>query len=108
MAGQAVYQSPVAFSGYYKNETATQDAVKNGWFQSGDSVYRREEGLYVMKGRIKDMIKTNGESVSASRVEAVLSGHPGVDQVAVIGLPDEVLGERVTAVVVKELVNGKR
>lgn len=55
-----------------------------------------------MKGRIKDMIKTNGESVSASRVEAVLSGHPGVDQVAVIGLPDEVLGERVTAVVVKK------
>lgn len=102
VAGQAVYQSPVAFSGYYKNETATQDAVKNGWFQSGDSVYRREEGLYVMKGRIKDMIKTNGESVSASRVEAVLSGHPGVDQVAVIGLPDEVLGERVTAVVVKK------
>ena len=98
--GEAVYRSPTTTAGYYLDEEATQEAFRGGWFHSGDSCCYGEEGQRVMVDRYKDIVKTGGENVSTIRVESVLYLHPGVAKAAVIGVPDERWGERVTAVVV--------
>ena len=100
VAGEAVYRSPVMTAGYYRNEQATRDAFRDGWFHSGDSCVYDETGMRVMVDRFKDIVKTGGENVSTMRVEAVLMQHPHVQKAAVIGVPDERWGEVVTAVVV--------
>ncbi|WP_433781533.1 AMP-binding protein [Actinomycetospora sp. CA-101289] len=100
VAGEAVYRSPIMTAGYYKNEDATREAFRGGWFHSGDSAAVDEDGLRIAVDRIKDIVKTGGENVSSLRVEAVLYEHPGVARAAVIGLPHERWGEAVTAVVV--------
>ena len=98
--GEAVYRSPVMTAGYYRNEQATRDAFRDGWFHSGDSCVYDESGLRIMVDRFKDIVKTGGENVSTIRVESVLMQHPLVQKAAVIGVPDERWGEAVTAVVV--------
>ena len=100
VAGEAVYRSPIITAGYYKNEEATREAFRGGWFHSGDSAAVDEDGLRIAVDRIKDIVKTGGENVSSLRVEAVLHEHPAVARVAVVGLPHERWGEAVTAVVV--------
>jgi acyl-CoA synthetase (AMP-forming)/AMP-acid ligase II len=101
VAGEAVYRSPAMTSGYYRDEAATRDAFRFGWFHSGDSCAYDDDGLRIMLDRYKDIIKTGGENVSSLRVEAVLNQHPGVDKAVVIGLPHDRWGEAVTAVVVR-------
>lgn len=98
--GEAVYRSPVVTAGYYRDEAATAEAFRDGWFHSGDSCVYDEDGLRIMVDRFKDIVKTGGESVSTLRVEAVLAQHPGIVKAAVIGVPDEKWGEQVLAVVV--------
>lgn len=100
VAGEAVYRSSVITAGYYKDEEATRDAFRDGWFHSGDSCYYDERGLRVMVDRYKDIVKTGGENVSTIRVESVLALHPGVAKAAVIGVNHERWGQAVTAVVV--------
>jgi acyl-CoA synthetase (AMP-forming)/AMP-acid ligase II len=100
VAGEAVYRSPIITAGYYRNEEATREAFRGGWFHSGDSTAVDEDGLRIAVDRIKDIVKTGGENVSSLRVEAVLYEHPGVARAAVVGLPHERWGEAVTAVVV--------
>lgn len=101
-AGEAVYRSPITTAGYYRDETATREAFRHGWFHSGDMCEFRDDGLRVMVDRYKDVVKSGGENVSSLRVEAVICTYPGVARVAVIGLPDVRWGEAVTAVVVPE------
>ena len=98
--GEVVYRSPVIVAGYYKDEQATRDAFRDGWFHSGDMCVYDEDGLRVMVDRSKDIVKSGGENVSSLRVEAVLRLHPAVESVAVVGLPHEHWGEAVTAFVV--------
>ncbi|MFP5109458.1 AMP-binding protein [Neobacillus sp. C211] len=98
--GEAVYRSPAMMSGYYKDEEATRNAFKDGWFHSGDSCMYDENGLSIMVDRYKDIIKSGGENVSSIRVEAVLKLHPSVEKTAVIAIPHEKWGEMVTGVVV--------
>ena len=98
--GEVVYRSPVIVAGYYKDEEATRDAFRDGWFHSGDMCVYDEDGLRVMVDRSKDIVKSGGENVSSLRVEAVLRLHPAVASVAVVGLPHEHWGEAVTAFVV--------
>ena len=98
--GEAVYRSPVMTSGYYRDEDATREAFRGGWFHSGDSCVYDESGLRVMVDRFKDIVKSGGENVSTIRVESVLALHPGVVKVAVIGVAHEKWGEEVTAIVV--------
>jgi acyl-CoA synthetase (AMP-forming)/AMP-acid ligase II len=98
--GEAVYRSPAISSGYYRDEAATREAFRHGWFHSGDMCTYGEDGLRVMVDRYKDVVKSGGENVSSIRVESVLLRHPAVDRAAVVGLPDERWGEAVTAVVV--------
>jgi len=99
-AGEAVYRSPSMMSGYYRDEPATREAFRHGWFHSGDSCAYDSDGLRIMLDRYKDIVKTGGENVSSLRVEAVLAQHPDIDKSAVIGLPHDRWGEAVTAVVV--------
>lgn len=96
-AGEVVYRSPQMFSGYYKDEEATRKALAHGWFHSGDIVQYDDNGLATMVDRDKDLIKTGGESVSSSRVEAILRTHEDVRNCAVIGFPNHKWGEVVVA-----------
>ena len=98
--GEAVYRSPGVTAGYYRDETATAEAFRDGWFHSGDMCTYGEGGLRVMVDRFKDVVKSGGENVSSIRVEAVLHQHPAVLRTAVVGLPHERWGEAVTAVIV--------
>jgi acyl-CoA synthetase (AMP-forming)/AMP-acid ligase II len=100
VAGEVVYRTPTVAAGYYKNEAATREAFRDGWFHSGDSAAFDEDGLRVVVDRIKDIVKTGGENVSSLRVESALYEHPGVAKAAVIGLPHDHWGEAVTAVIV--------
>ncbi|WP_245992969.1 class I adenylate-forming enzyme family protein [Prauserella muralis] len=98
--GEVVYRSPVVTAGYYRNEAATKEAFRDGWFHSRDSCRDDADGLRVMLDRYKDIVKTGGENVSSLRVESVLHQHPAVAKAAVVGLPHERWGEAVTAFVV--------
>ncbi len=100
VAGEAVYRSPAMLSGYYRDEAATREAFRGGWFHSGDMCLHGEDGLRVMVDRYKDVVKSGGENVSSIRVESVLVQHPSVGKAAVVGLPDDRWGEAVTAVIV--------
>ena len=88
------------FSGYLKDEKATEEAWRDGWFHTGDSVRRGPEGALHFVDRLKNIIRRAGENIAALEVEAALAGHPAVAQVAVIAVPDPVRDEEVMACVV--------
>jgi acyl-CoA synthetase (AMP-forming)/AMP-acid ligase II len=97
------------FSGYLKNEEATEEAWKSGWFHTGDAVIQDEEGFFYFLDRKKNIIRRSGENIAAAEVEACLTAHERVKQVAVIAAPDEVREEEVMACVVAKFpedVNG--
>jgi acyl-CoA synthetase (AMP-forming)/AMP-acid ligase II len=98
--GEAVYRSPTVTAGYYRNQEASDEAFRDGWFHSGDSCTVDSDGLRIMVDRFKDIVKSGGENVSSLRVEAVLHTHPAVARAAVVGLPHDRWGEAVTAIVV--------
>ena len=85
---------------YWNKKDATQEAFRGGWYHTGDAGYLDEEGYLFLVDRVKDMIVTGGENVYSIEVENAISTHPAVAQVAVIGIPSEVWGEAVHAVVV--------
>ena len=87
--------------GYFDDRAATAAALDpDGWYHSGDLGALDDEGYLSIVGRVRDVIRTGGESVAPSEVEAVLSGHPAIAEVAVIGIPDAQWGEIVCAVIV--------
>ncbi|ONM48066.1 acyl-CoA synthetase [Nocardia donostiensis] len=98
--GEILYRSPQLCHGYWDNPEATAEAFRDGWFHSGDMVTRDAEGYITVVDRIKDVINTGGILVASREVEDALYTHPGVAEVAVIGVPDEKWIEAVTAVVV--------
>jgi acyl-CoA synthetase (AMP-forming)/AMP-acid ligase II len=85
---------------YWRRPEETEAAFRDGWYHSGDAGYLDDEGFLFLVDRTKDMIVTGGENVYSTEVEQALASHPAVAQVAVIGVPDEVWGEAVHAVVV--------
>lgn len=101
-AGELIVDSPCLFSGYFRNETATALAMAGGKYHTGDIAECDENGLYRIVGRAGDLIRTGGEAVAPSEVEEVLLGCPGVAEVGIVGVPDPVWGEIVTAYVVPE------
>lgn len=108
--GELVVRGPNIFVGYWEMPEASREALRGGWFHTGDLARVDEEGYYTLVDRKTDMVITGGENVYPVEVEQVLYRHPSVDEVAVIGLPDEKWGERVVAVVVsrgKEKVTGE-
>jgi long-chain acyl-CoA synthetase len=87
--------------GYWENPKATAEAVTpDGWFRTGDAGYTDADGYLYLHDRVKDMIVSGGENVYPAEVENVVARHPGVADVAVIGVPDERWGEAVKAIVV--------
>ena len=100
--GEIVASGPRIMKGYWKQEEATEDIIKGGWLYTGDLGYQDEDGYIYLSGRAKDFIKRGGEMISPEEVEQVLMSHPGVDDAAVIGVPDLDWGERVRAVAVRK------
>jgi acyl-coenzyme A synthetase/AMP-(fatty) acid ligase len=88
------------FSGYLKDDKATAEAWRDGWFHTGDAARRGEDGALHFVDRLKNIIRRAGENIAALEVEAALAGHPGIRQVAVIAAPDPVRDEEVLACVV--------
>ncbi len=85
-------------AGYWNNPEATAQAFTDGWFHTGDAAFVSDGFVYVVD-RIKDVVLRGGENVYCAEVEAVLHAIPGIDDVAVIGVPHDVLGEEVAAIV---------
>ncbi|CAM2902860.1 acyl-CoA synthetase [Saccharomonospora xinjiangensis] len=98
--GEVVYRSPQLATGYWNKPEETEEAFRDGWFHSGDLVRVDEEGYFYVVDRIKDVINTGGVLVASREVEDALYTHPGVAEVAVVGLPDDRWIEAITAVVV--------
>ncbi|MGH8790734.1 MAG: AMP-binding protein [Cupriavidus necator] len=100
-AGEIVYRSPQALTGYLDNEQATTEAFQGGWFHSGDAGHFDLDGILWFDDRFKDVIKTGGENVSSAEIEkAILEAEPQIAEVAVIGLPHSHWTEAITALVV--------
>ncbi len=95
--GEFVLRGHAITKGYYKSPEATAETITDGWLRTGDLGYRDEEGFYFIVDRKKDLIIRGGYNVYPREVEDVLYLHPAVDQVAVVGIPDERLGEEVRA-----------
>ncbi len=88
------------FSGYLKNDAATQEAWRGGWFHTGDIVTQDASGMLYFVDRKKHIIRRSGENIAAAEIEAVLQAHAAVAQVAVVPAPDEVREEEVFACIV--------
>ena len=99
--GEIVLRGHQVTAGYWRDDDATAEAhTPDGWFRTGDIGVLDRDGRLSVVDRRKDVIITGGENVSSREVEDVLSTHPGVDQVAVVGVPDAYWGEAICAVVV--------
>jgi acyl-CoA synthetase (AMP-forming)/AMP-acid ligase II len=85
---------------YYRNSEATEAALNNGWLMTGDIARADEDGFIWLVDRKKDIIITGGENIFPVEVEDFLMNHPHIQDAAVIGVPDERLGE-ITAAVIK-------
>jgi len=98
--GEIIVKGPAVMKGYYKNPEATAKALRDGWLYTGDLARVDGEGYQYLVVRRTDLIVTGGENVYPAELERVLLEHPGVKEVAVIGIKDKEWGERVMAVVV--------
>ncbi|CAB4726468.1 MAG: AMP-binding protein [Actinobacteria bacterium] len=101
VTGEMQSNGPLLFDGYFDNPEATAEAfTADGWFRTGDVAALDDEGFYSIVGRVKDVIRTGGESVAPAEVEAALVDHPALADVAVVGMPDAEWGEVVCAAIV--------
>ncbi|WP_298208220.1 AMP-binding protein [Ferrimicrobium sp.] len=98
--GELLVRGPTVFQGYWDKPIETQSVFEGGWFRTGDIATIDGDGYLQIVDRLKDLIIRGGENVATVEVENVIFEFPAVEDVAVFGYPDEVLGERVAAVVV--------
>jgi fatty-acyl-CoA synthase len=98
--GEIVVRGNVVMSGYYQDPEATERAMGDGWFHSGDAAVVHPDGYAEIRDRIKDVIISGGENISSVEVEGTLLRHPAVQEAAIVGLPDERWGETPQAFVV--------
>lgn len=98
--GELLIRSPAIFMGYWNQPETTAKVSKDGWYNSGDVARRDAEGLYYIVDRVKDMIVSGGENIYSAEVENVISTHPQIAAVAVIGVPDQRWGEAVKACII--------
>ena len=98
--GELLMKGHVVMTGYHEDPAATGETIVDGWLHTGDLGYVDDDGFYYIVDRIKDMIIRGGFNVYPREVEEVLYRHPAVREAAVLGRPDERLGEEVVAVVV--------
>ena len=98
--GELLARGNMVMAGYWEQPDATAEAIKDGWFRTGDGGLIDHTNYVTISDRKKDVIITGGENVSSIEVEDAIFQHPEVAEVAVIGIPDEKWGELVTALVV--------
>jgi fatty-acyl-CoA synthase len=104
--GEIVVRGNVVMDGYYHDPEATGRAMGDGWFHTGDAAVVHPDGYVEIRDRIKDVIISGGENISSIEVEGTLLRHPAIQEVAIVGLPDEKWGETPHAFVV--LKDGQR
>ncbi len=100
--GEIAIKGPTLMKAYWNKAEATAKAISESWFRTGDAGYFDEDGYLYIHDRVKDMIVSGGENIYPAEVENAIFGHPGVADVAVIGVPDDKWGEAVRAIVVKK------
>ncbi len=98
--GQLCVRGPIVVKGYMNRLAETADAIRDGWFNTGDIARIDDEGYIFIVDRAKDVVLRGGENVYCSEVETVIYEHPEVAEAAVFGIPDERLGETVAAAIV--------
>lgn len=98
--GEIIVKGPCMMEGYFNRQEASQKAMYKGWYHSSDLGYMDEEGFLYVADRVDDMIISGGENIYPREVEDVLHEHEAVEDVAVLGVPDEKWGESVLAIVV--------
>lgn len=98
--GELVVKGPQVMKGYWNRPEATEEALRDGWFHTGDIAYMDEDGYFFIVDRKKDMVIVSGFNVYPNEVEGVLIRYPGVREVGVVGVPDKETGEAVRAYVV--------
>ena len=98
--GEIVVRGNVVMDGYYHDPEATERAMGDGWFHTGDAAVLHPDGYVEIRDRIKDVIISGGENISSLEVEGVLLRHPAVTEAAIVGLPHEKWGEAPYAYVV--------
>jgi cyclohexanecarboxylate-CoA ligase len=102
-AGSLEIRGPGLFRGYFEDATATSDAIDaDGWFATGDIAQVDDDGTIALIGRTKDIVIRGGENIPVGEIETILFRHPDIIEAAVVGVPDDRLGERACAVVVCE------
>ena len=99
--GEIVVRGNVVMEGYYKDPETTAHVMRAGWFHSGDAAVVHPDGYIEIRDRFKDVIISGGENISSVEVEGILMRHPAVQEVAVVGMPDEHWGETPHAFVVR-------
>jgi long-chain acyl-CoA synthetase len=97
--GELLVRSPAVCAGYWRNPEATAEALRGGWFHTGDLVSRDADGYHWFRGRLKEIIIRGGSNISPQEVEEALYTHPEILEAGVVGLPHDVWGEAVVAVV---------
>ncbi|MGI6106234.1 MAG: class I adenylate-forming enzyme family protein [Raoultibacter sp.] len=97
--GELCVRGPGLMTCYYRNPEATNEVMLDGWLLTGDMARQDENGLYWLVDRKKDVVISGGENIYPVQIEDFLSTHPGIKDVAVIGLPDDRLGEIATAII---------
>jgi len=100
--GEVLVRTPMMFAGYWNKPKATAEALRDGWYHTGDLARRDEDGFLYIVDRAKDMIISGGENIYSTEVELALQKLPGVRMCAVIGMPDETWGERVVAAIIRD------
>jgi long-chain acyl-CoA synthetase len=100
VVGQLCVRGAIVIKGYLNRPEATADAIRDGWFNTGDIARIDEDGFVFIVDRAKDMVLRGGENVYCSEVEAAIYQHDAITEAAVFGIPDERLGEEVGAAVV--------
>jgi len=98
--GEIAIKGPNVMKGYLGRPDATAEAIRDGWFRTGDLARRDADGYYFIVDRAKDMIIRGGLNIYPREIEEVLFEHPAVAEAAVVGIPDDYLGEEVGAAVV--------
>ncbi|WP_269620052.1 long-chain-fatty-acid--CoA ligase [Zhongshania sp. BJYM1] len=98
--GELLIRSESNMTGYFNLEQASRDTVVNGWVHTGDSAMIDKDGYVFLRDRIKDMIVSGGENIYPIEIENVLSKHPAISDVAVVGIPDDKYGETPLACIV--------
>ena len=101
-AGEVLVRGDHIMTGYWNRPDATAESIKDGWLYTGDIATVDDEGFIWIQDRLKDMIISGGENVYPAEIENIILGHPGVADVAVIGVPSDKWGETGLAVVVKK------